>query len=170
MPFWSRRHRCMRNLERDVAIAAEADPALLEPYQTMLSSEFGASIRNSSAARSDSRPVPIRNSRSSSVRDPDHTDELDDNIERRLSIVAGRMRSTRASSDADDEAAGALQSATMNGRFGAARTLPAVTSQPEDLDRTGNPTRAPQTSVAHHFVEQQADETAMAAGLGTTAR
>ncbi|KAF9635744.1 hypothetical protein BFW01_g6639 [Lasiodiplodia theobromae] len=169
MPFWNRRHRCMRNLKRDVAIAAEADPALLEPYQTMLSSEFGASIRTNGIARSDPRPVPARNSRSSSVRDAEHTDELDDDIERRLSIMAGRMRSTRASSDADRETAGALRSATVNGRVGAARTLPTVASPPECLDRAGNPAHAPQTSTAHRFVEQQADETTMAAGFGTTA-
>lgn len=170
MPFWSRRHGRMRNLERDVALAAEADPALLEPYQTMLSSEFGASIRTNSIARSVPRPIPTRDSRSSSVRDPEHADELDDDIERRLRIMAGRMRSTRASSDADDEAAEALRGATVNGRLGAARTRTNVASQPEGFDRAGNPTHAPQTSIAHRFVEQQADKTTMTAGSSTTSR
>ncbi|KAL0264432.1 hypothetical protein SLS55_000382 [Diplodia seriata] len=130
MPFWSRRRRGMRDIDIDIAIAARADPSLLAPYHSMLSSEFGAaraanppsedsrpSTRATHASRADPRPAPVTQRRPASAR----ISQLYDDIVQQLNTMAAHRRSTRTSSDESDKADEARQGTTMSGRFGAAR-------------------------------------------------
>ncbi|KAL1634433.1 hypothetical protein SLS58_010674 [Diplodia intermedia] len=164
MPFWSRRRRGMRDIDIDIAIAARADPSLLAPYQTILSSEFGAaraanspsadsrpSTRATNAARADQGPAPVTQRRPASAR----ISQLYDDIVHQLNTMAGHRRSTRTSSDESDKADEARQGTIMSGRFGAARDRQLAASQPQDLGRAGDAANVPQPTATNRPVGQQ---------------
>ncbi|KKY24671.1 hypothetical protein UCDDS831_g02289 [Diplodia seriata] len=139
MPFWSRRRRGMRDIDIDIAIAARADPSLLAPYQSMLSSEF------------DPRPAPVTQRRPASAR----ISQLYDDIVQQLNTMAAHRRSTRTSSDESDKADEARQGTTMSGRFGAARDRQLAAAQPKDLNRAGDAANVPQPTATNRPVGQQ---------------